>query len=219
MKKMRAVVFGSTGLIGSFLLHILLEDSDFEKVIVVTRNKIDHAHEKLKVRRINFLNPKEIEGCVKSANVVFSSIGTTKHKVKGNKNEYRKIDFDITYNIGKACMHHHITKYIVISSTGANSSSSNFYLKLKGQIEQELCSLNLKSLIILQPSLLLGKRKEFRLGERIAQIILPVFSQLLPLNIKPVKAKFVAKTMVYYSKINLSGNNTITNREILESVK
>jgi len=219
MKKMRAVVFGSTGLTGSFLLYKLLEDSDFEKVLAVTRHKIDYAHAKLKVRRINFLNPNDIDDCVKYGTVVFSSIGTTKSKVKGNKNEYRKIDFDITYNIGQACMRHRIAKYIVISSAGANSSSANFYLKLKGQIEKELFSLNLKSLIILRPSLLLGKRKEFRLGERIAQIIIPIFSQILPLKIKPVKAQFVANAMVYYSKINLSGNHIVSNRDILELVK
>ena len=126
MKKMRAVVFGSTGLIGSFLVHILLEDSDFDQVLVVTRNRIDYAHEKLQVKRINFLNPNEIDDCIKYGTVVFSSIGTTMSKVKGDKNEYRKIDFDITYSIGKACMRHNIKKYIVISSTGANSSSSSF---------------------------------------------------------------------------------------------
>ena len=89
---------------------------------------------------------------------------------------------------------------MVVSSSGANLNSNSFYLKLKGEIEKSILDLNLKSTSVFRPSLLLGKRKEKRLGEKIAQIIMPFFSFLMPKNYKPIKADLVAKSMVNVSK-------------------
>ena len=219
MKEKQVVLFGATGLIGGYVLKFLLNDSCFDKVIVVSRKPISVTHKKLVFRRINFSNLKEIEDCVKDSSVVFSTIGTTQYKVRGDKKAYREIDFDITYNIGRACKARNIEKYLFISSSGANSSSSNFYLKLKGEIEDVASSLNLKSLIILQPSLLLGKRNDLRFGEKVAQILMPLFSVFLSSNIKPIRAESVSKVMVDFSKFNDSGNKIIRNGEILARSK
>ena len=219
MKEKQVVLFGATGLIGGYVLKFLLNDSCFDKVIVVSRKPISVTHKKIVFRRINFSNLKEIEDCVKDSSVVFSTIGTTQYKVRGDKKAYREIDFDITCNIGRACKARNIEKYLFISSSGANSSSSNFYLKLKGEIEDVASSLNLKSLIILQPSLLLGKRNDFRFGEKVAQILIPLFSVFLSSNIKPIRAESVSKVMVDFSKFNDSGNKIIRNGEILARSK
>lgn len=210
-----AVLFGGTGLIGGYVLKTLLQDSSFEKVIVVTRNSFRLSHPKLKVKKIDFYNLKEYEECIKNSSIVFSSIGTTASKVRGNQDKYRQIDLDINHNIGSTCKKLDIKKFLVISSSGANINSSNFYLKLKGDIEKCLQDLRLNSLVILQPSLLLGPRKEFRFGERLAQILMPIISIFLPSNIKPVQAELVARIMVFYSKSNERGNRIISNSEII----
>ena len=215
MNQERAVLFGGTGLIGGYVLQTLLQDSSFEKVVVVTRKSVCVAHPKLKVRKIDFSNLKEYEDCIKNSTIVFSSIGTTASKVRGNQDKYRQIDLDITYNIGNICKKLDIKKFLFISSSGANINSSNFYLKLKGDIEKSLQDLHLNSLVILQPSLLLGPRKEFRLGERVAQILMPIISLFLPSNLKPVQAELVARAMVFYSKSNVIGNRIIPNSKII----
>tara|TARA_B100000965_G_scaffold395424_1_gene408932 strand:+ start:1965 stop:2630 length:666 start_codon:yes stop_codon:yes gene_type:complete len=215
LKVERVILFGATGLVGGELLKELLKDSFFKKVIVVTRSKLNFNHPKLKNKQINFSNANEIQNCIKGGTVVFSTIGTTSSKVNGEKNEYRKVDFCITRNIGIACRDQNIKKFLVVSSSGADPSSSNFYLSLKGQIEEELLRLNLKTIVIFQPSLLIGKRREFRLGEKIAQSIMPLFSFFLPRNVRPVKASLVALTMIHYSKSQFIGNNIVTNSKIL----
>ena len=215
MSQERAVLFGGTGLVGGYVLQTLLNDSSFEKVVVVTRRSISLAHPKLKVVKIDFSNLKEYEDCIKNSSIVFSSIGTTASKVRGDQDKYRQIDLDITHNIGNICKKLDIKKFLFISSIGANINSPNFYLKLKGDIENSLQDLHLNSLVILQPSLLLGHRTEFRLGERVAQILIPILSFFLPSNIKPVNAKLVARTMVFYSKSNKRGNQIISNSKII----
>ena len=219
MNTKTAVLFGATGLIGGHVLKLLIDDPYFDKLIVVTRKEISLKNKKIDLQMIDFSKPNEIEECIHENAVVFSSIGTTRSKVKGNKKTYREIDHDITCKIGEACKIQNVERFLFISTTGAESTSSSFYLKLKGEIENEMANLNLSSLIILRPSLLLGKRNEIRLGETIAQLLTPLFSFMLPSNLKPVKAISVARVMVDLSKSDYSGNNVVGNKEILAKSK
>ena len=212
---MQAVLFGGTGLTGSSILDLLNNDSDFKSIIVVSRKLFTHSSNKISNKIIDFSDPAEIESCIKQDSIVFSCIGTTQAQVKRNKNKYRAIDYDITLNIANACEKLKAKKFLFISSGGANSSSSNFYLKLKGEIENAVLKTKQKSLFILKPSLLIGKRKNSRFIESIGQIIMPLFSILLPDSIKAVKATTVAKCMLELSKSELSNLNIIENKEIL----
>ena len=212
---MQAVLFGGTGLTGSSILDLLNNDPDFKSIIVVSRNIFTHSSNKISNKVIDFSDPAEIESCIKQDSIVFSCVGTTQAQVKGDKNKYRAIDYDITLNIANACEKLKAKKFLFISSGGANSSSSNFYLKLKGEIEDAVLKTKQKSLFILKPSLLIGKRKNSRFIESIGQIIMPLFSILLPDSIKAVKANTVAKCMLELSKSELSNLNIIENREIL----
>ena len=193
-------LFGSTGLIGGLLLKLLVNDSDYKKIKVISRKSFSLNHEKIIHKTIDFSDYKSLSKSVQNSKIVFAAIGTTQSKVNGDNKEYRKIDFDIIYNIAKACKENKVENFLFVSSSGANSNSNSFYLKLKGEIEKSVLDLNLKSTSIFRPSLLLGKRKEKRLGEKIAQIIMPFFSFLMPENYKPIKADLVAKSMVNVSK-------------------
>jgi dTDP-4-dehydrorhamnose reductase len=212
---MQAVLFGGTGLTGGCILDLLNNDSDFKSIIVVSRKTFTHSSNKISNKVIDFSDPVEIERCIKKDSIVFSCIGTTQAQVKGDKKKYREIDFDITLNIANACKKLSAKKFLFISSGGANSSSSNFYLKLKGEIEDAVIKTKNNSLFILKPSLLLGKRNNSRFMENIGQIIMPLFSILLPDSIKAVKATLVAKCMLELSKSKRSNLNIIENKEIL----
>ena len=200
MKSKEVTLFGGTGLIGSLLLNILIEDNDYHKINVVTRKPISLSHKKIKIHIIDFSDSKSYSQTLRNSQIVFASIGTTQSKVKGNKESYRKIDFDIIYNIAKACKENDIENFSFVSSSGANIKSNNFYLNLKGEIENSILNLNLSSTSVFRPSLLLGKRKEKRYGEKVAQLIMPCLSFLTPSKYKPIRAELVAKSMVNISK-------------------
>ncbi|MEK9612398.1 MAG: NAD(P)H-binding protein [Flavobacteriaceae bacterium] len=217
-KVKQATLFGATGLIGNCILSKLLNDDQFSKVVVATRNLIDFENKKIEVQFINFDDPEEIKKSISKSSIVFSTIGTTQSKVKGDQTAYRKIDFDITYHVAQACKFYDVEHFLMVSSGGADSKSNNFYLKLKGEIDQAVFDLNLNSALIFRPSLLMGKRKEFRLGERIAQIILPIISFLMPKNFKPIQAEKVANSMINYSKSSHVGNKIIQNADMQRSI-
>ena len=196
-------IFGSTGLIGNHTLEFLLKDNEFEKINLVSR-------------RPTFIknNYSEIKKTIQNSEVVISSIGTTQSRVKRDKNEYRKIDYGITLNIAKACKESSVKKFIFVSTIGADINSNNFYLNLKGEIEKSVLNFNINSVHIMRPSLLLGKRKEIRFGEKIAQKIMPLIAFLLPEKYKPIDAKSVAKKIIDISKSKTLGNKIYHYNEI-----
>jgi uncharacterized protein YbjT (DUF2867 family) len=215
MSTKQVTLFGGTGLIGGFLLDLLLADQTISKVRVVTRKPLVKQHDKMEVFEIDFSKPEEIERSIGGSKVVFSCIGTTQAQVRGDKKAYRKIDYDITHNIALGCKTKQVDHFLFVSSAGANSGSSNFYMGLKGEIDDAVLNLKLNATTIFRPSLLLGKRTTFRPGERLAQIIMPLFSFLMPTKLKAIRGERVAKAMFDQSKLKNIGNRVIENKALL----
>ena len=202
---MTATLIGATGLIGNYLLEELLNDDYFNTVRILIRRPLVISHPKLEKKIIDFNVSDSLLVALSNSDVVFCTIGTTQRKVKGDKAAYRKIDYDIAVNAARFCKMTGCEKFILVSSVGANSKSANFYLKLKGEIEDAVKKVGLKTVYIIQPSVLIGERKESRLGERIGQSIISSLSFLIPSKYKPIHAKDVAKAMLAASKKNEEG--------------
>ena len=197
-------VFGSTGLIGSNLLKSLEYDTYFSKVNVITRKPIHFKNSKFKNIVIDFSDIDSIQNSLKNCQIVFVGIGTTQSKVNWDLKKYKKIDYEIPINIAKAAKELNIKKYLIVSSAGADINAKGFYLSLKGQIESDIIKIGIKNTYIFRPSLLLGTRKENRVGEKIAQVIMPLFSFLLPKKYRPINAESVAKSMINLSKTDIN---------------
>ena len=216
MKFKQVTLFGATGLIGSYLLEFLLKDSDIHLINVVGRNPFHLEHDKINNIVIDFEDVSSISNSVTGSEAVFVSIGTTMSKVNGDKIKYKSVDFDIIFNIANACKQKNINQFIYVSSLGANANSSNFYLRLKGEIDEAVAKLNLNSTSVFRPSVLLGKRNESRPGEKIMQFIMPLLDFIIPSNSKAIKAKDVAKSMFNTSKNYKSGVRIYHYNEIKE---
>ena len=138
----------------------------------------------------------------------FFCIGTTR-KNTPDKNEYIKIEYNIPVEVAKIAKLNSINNFIYISSLGANSNAASLYLKNKGLAEQELVKLNFMNLSILRPSILLGNRKENRVGEKIGIFAMKTFSPLFLGNMKkykPIKVEYVAKAMLQVAQKNYQKN-------------
>lgn len=203
MHRQTAVVIGATGLIGSQLVDLLLHDNDFSEVRILVRRAVSISHPKLKVEIVDFDNYHDVKEKLGSSHSLFCCVGTTQKKVRGDKSAYRKVDFDIPVNSAHAATENGIKRYLMVSSIGANPGSNNFYLKLKGEAEQAISKLPFESIHFFRPSLLLGDRKEFRMGEKIAQVSMRMFSFVFFGGIKkykPIQSREVAKAMLVAAK-------------------
>ena len=215
-KKIEVAVFGATGLIGRELVEYLNQLSEFKKINLVLRSPLKIKDEKVKIHKIDLFEKSEIFNSIKTSKVVFITIGTTMSRVKGDKKIYKRIDFGITKDIADSCKELGIEKLILVSSSGADLKSKSFYFNLKGKIEKYVTDINLKSIYILRPSLLLGKRSEKRFGEKLAQIIMPIISILMPSKYKPIEAKSVARAMAQLSKTETKGVKVFHYKEIVD---
>jgi uncharacterized protein YbjT (DUF2867 family) len=84
---------------------------------------------------------------------------------------------------------------------GANSTSSIFYNQVKGEIEKELKKMDIPKIQIFQPSLIMGPRKEFRIGEVIGKMFMVLINPLMVGLLKKysgIHAKNIAKGMVFH---------------------
>ena len=202
---MTATVVGATGLIGGLLLEELLNDPFFDTVRILIRRPLEITHAKLEKKIVDFDDNDSLLVALSNSDVVFCSVGTTQKKVKGDKEAYRKIDFDIPVKLARFSKMVSCEKFILVSSVGANSKGNNFYIKLKGEVEDVIKTIRLRSLHIMRPSFLLGERKEFRIGEVIGKPLMQIFSFLIPKKYKAIQAKDVAKAMAAIAKKNDEG--------------
>ncbi|MGI8950840.1 MAG: NAD(P)H-binding protein [Chitinophagaceae bacterium] len=198
MQPQTAVVIGATGLIGSTVVNYLLNDDRFNVVKLLVRKPLSIKHSKLQIMLVNFDDLNDFKNKLGKGDCIFCCVGTTNKKVKGNNEAYRKIDYDIPINAARLAKKAGFKSYLLVSAVGANTNSSNFYLKLKGEVERDIAVINFESFQIFRPSILLGKRNEFRLGELISKGFMKTFSFLLMGSLKkykPISANNVAKAM------------------------
>ena len=188
-------IVGASGLIGGCLVDELLQTSD-NKITLISRRSLGLSNSRVHEIIVDFSNQEILNEALKGVDAVFIAIGTTQKKMKGDLSAYRKVDYDIPVAVAQACVINNVPKLLMVSSVGADSSSSNFYLRLKGEVEKAIEKMPIQYIGIFQPSLLMGNRNEFRLGERISQLIMPIFSFVIPSKYKPIAAKQVAKAMI-----------------------
>jgi uncharacterized protein YbjT (DUF2867 family) len=208
MQSIIAVVLGATGLVGEQLVQQLLNDPAFSKVRILVRRPVELSHSKLEVEIVDFDNLTEFRKKLGNGDCIFCCIGTTNKKVKGDKRAYRKIDLDIPVNAARFGKELGFATYLFVSAVGANAASTNFYLRLKGEVEKEIEALHFQSFHSFRPSIFLGKRKEFRLGERIAKSLMEAISPLFVGGLKKyrgIEASMVARAMVVAAKSGARG--------------
>jgi uncharacterized protein YbjT (DUF2867 family) len=201
MKK--AILIGATGLIGRALIRQLTADTDYSEVLLIARKKIENLPAKFQLIQLNF---DEIEKCKSeiTGDVLFSTLGTTL-KTAGSKEAQYKIDFDYQFNVAKIASDNGVKNLVLLSSAGASSKSSIFYSRMKGELDEAVQKLKFDHVSIIRPSMLVGKREEFRLSEKIFTPLAYIVN-IIPFarKYRPIKDSIVAQAMINAVKSNQS---------------
>lgn len=121
-----AVVIGASGLIGDLVTKKLLNDPDFLKVRILVRKPINLYHDKLETAVTDFNNLTDFSEKMGTGDCLFCCVGTTQKKVKGDKNAYRKVDYDIPVNGAKIGIALKFKQFLLVSAVGADADATNF---------------------------------------------------------------------------------------------
>jgi uncharacterized protein YbjT (DUF2867 family) len=194
---MNALVLGGSGLVGTELMRQLKADSSFTAVTALGRAELAAP-----------LPP------TLHCDVVFCCLGTT-IKVAGSEEAFREVDQHLPIRIARAALEKGAQHFIIVSAMGSDAKSRIFYNRVKGEMEAELRCLGYPHVTIVRPSLLLGERKEKRVGEKIGSVLMRVFAPLIPKKWQAVHVRKVAQVMVESAKNSQEGVRVINNDEIV----
>jgi uncharacterized protein YbjT (DUF2867 family) len=206
-------LFGATGLVGRECLRLLLERSEFSRILVAVRRPVDFnlsaaQQTKVEVQPIDFDQMASYTNLF-AVDQILCALGTTIRKA-GSQEAFRTVDFAYPSEIARLGVEHGARHLLLVSALGANARSSVFYNRVKGELEDAVLALPYRAHTIVRPSLLLGEREEFRLGEKIGEKL----SFLAPRKYKPVHARDVARTLIDAAAADQPGVRIIESEQI-----
>lgn len=205
-------ISGASGLVGGFALDLALEDAHFEKVVSFGRRPSGKKHDKLVEKSVDFAAFDA--GDAPAPSIALCALGTTIKKA-GSKEAFRAVDHDAVLAFAKAAKERGAESFVIVTALGADKGSMIFYNRVKGEAEDALRAMGWRSLVIAQPSLLLGDRAESRPGERVGIVLSRAFAPLLrPFGGRPIEASDVARAMIAAAKAPPAGVTVLSSGEM-----
>ncbi len=203
-----ALVAGATGLVGRELVGQLAAHPAYVKVVMLTRRRSSAPSPTVEPVVVDY---ERLDAAAASlvADDVFCALGTT-IRAAGSQAAFRRVDHDYVLQVARRARAQGARHFLLVSSLGANPASRVFYNRIKGEVEAAIQELGYPSLTIVRPSLLLGPRAEFRLGEALAK----PFGILMPRRYRPVHARAVAATLIEAAARGQPGTHIIESKDI-----
>lgn len=190
-----AVVAGATGLVGRYLLEVLLEDSFYDQIVVLVRRPVERFERKLEQRMVDFENLRASD--MAGGTHLFCCLGTTMKKA-GSKAAFRRVDYDYPLMMARLGQEAGALRYMLVSSVGADPDAGSFYLQVKGELERDLEAIHFEATHVFRPAVLLGRREETRGGEQWAARLSLAFEWMMVGGLskyRPMPAGVLAASM------------------------
>ncbi|AIQ72242.1 MULTISPECIES: oxidoreductase [Paenibacillus] len=211
-----ALVLGATGLVGKAVTEELLNREGWGEVRVLVRTPLALEHPKLKQIVVDWENLAEYSDSFEGVHSIFCCLGTTIKKA-GSQEKFERVDLDYPLAAATIARDHGVKQFLVVSSMGADAKSRNFYSRTKGRAEEALSKIGFQGLHLFRPSLLLGHREEFRLGERVAARLMKALEFVMvgkAAKYRAIPGVTVARAMVNIASADTHGLHIYTNEVI-----
>jgi uncharacterized protein YbjT (DUF2867 family) len=202
-----ALILGATGLVGAECLRQFAESGRFTRVLALTRRPLAPPP-RVETHVADFERLEEAAEHFRVSHIV-CALGTTIKKA-GTQEAFRRVDHDMPLAAARLGLREGARHFLLVSALGASARSRIFYSRVKGEVEGDIRALPYRSVTIVRPSLLLGERDEFRLGEAVGK----VFAGLIPGRYRPVQARDVAATLLAAAAEDRPGVRIIESEDI-----
>jgi uncharacterized protein YbjT (DUF2867 family) len=202
---------GASGLVGAEVLDQLKADPTVARIVVIGRRPMPSLDPRIEAHVVDF-DTLSSHGDLFAVDQIICALGTTMKRA-GSKEAFRRVDLEYPLAMARLGLAHGARHFLLVSALGADVDSRVFYNQVKGEVEDGLRPLAYRSVTIVRPSLLLGKRKEFRPFERLAMIV----GEVVPGRYRPVRARDVAKALVTSARKDEPGLRIIESEQIKEA--
>ena len=193
-----ALLAGATGLIGAELLTLLRDSAAYRHTHVLLRRALPGVNADARVTP-HVIDFAQLPVPLPAVDDVFIALGTT-IKVAGSQAAFRRVDFDHVVATARAAHTAGARRLAVVSALGADPNASVFYNRVKGEMQAAIAQLGYESVVIAQPSLLIGDRAALGQPARTAEVwitrALTPLMGLVPRGVRPIKANAVAAALL-----------------------
>jgi uncharacterized protein YbjT (DUF2867 family) len=176
MPALRALIAGSTGLVGRACLDTLAVHPAYDRVVALVRRPSGRTSSRVIEQVVSFDRLDE-EPAV-AADHAFCALGTT-IRTAGSEEGFRRVDLGMVASFAAYARRSGAATFVLVSSVGANASSRTLYLRVKGEAEHAVATQGFTRFHVLRPGVLIGSRAEVRRAEAVAQAIAPALGLLL----------------------------------------
>lgn len=211
----QALLAGATGLVGRALAAELAANEEYGAVHVLVRREVPELASlpKLALHLVSF----DALPNLPATDDVYVALGTT-IKVAGSQEAFRRVDYDYVVAVARAARVAGARRLGVVSALGADAKSRIFYNRVKGEMQAAVSELGYDSVVIAQPSLLLGDREALgqraRSGEVWGRRLFEPISGLVPAKVRPVRASAVATALIRAVQAAPPGVSLLENRAL-----
>jgi uncharacterized protein YbjT (DUF2867 family) len=175
---MKVLILGASGLVGRNALEQTLAHPSVTEVVAPTRKPLPPRRKLTNpvAEQLELLVP---EVATWRADAVICAMGTTIAKA-GSKEAFREVDYVLPLSFARRAHREGAETFALVSAIGASAESSFFYPRTKGEIERDIKLVGFKSLTILRPSIIAGKRDDSRFAEGVALWLSRMLAPILP---------------------------------------
>ncbi|MDN9010771.1 NAD-dependent epimerase/dehydratase family protein [Brevibacillus laterosporus] len=208
LQKKTALLAGASGLVGGHLLTFLLKAPEYKCIYAIVRQALPIDHPKLEQAVLSFENLDQYDSLF-SCTDIYCCLGTTRKKAKSKK-QFQRVDYEYPLTMARLAKQQGAEKFLLVSALGANVNSLFFYNQIKGKLERDIANLQLPAALFFRPSLLLGKRDEYRISEHLAGKLVPFLTPLLIGSLatyRAIPAEEVAYSMYQAAQQSIIGNH------------
>ncbi|WP_440115871.1 oxidoreductase [Paenibacillus sp. QZ-Y1] len=209
----KAIVIGATGLVGDLLVRSLLQNPAYSRILVLVRRPLELEHPKLEQHVVDWEHLEDQGHLFRGIDDLYCCLGTTIKKA-GSQENFRQVDYHYPVQAAKLAKEQGVSQMLVISSMGAAAGSRVFYSRTKGEMEEALSAVGFRSLHVFRPSLILGDRKEKRLGEQLAARTMKFLDRWMKGRVdkyRAIHASTIARAMINIALVRTKGNHVYSN--------
>jgi len=214
-----AIVFGATGLVGNLLIEELEKTGNYSSIKILVRQPAEISSPGIEEIITDFSNIQKMAAVIEGDDL-FICLGTTIKKA-GSIENMEKVDRDLPIEIALLARRNDVKRISVVSSLGADTNSKNYYLRIKGEMEEGILKAGFEKAVIVRPSMLMGERKEKRPGEMAGKVVMTVIKPVLSgklLKFRAIHGRDVARAMIILLDRE-SGKNIFESDELQKIVR